>query len=101
MPTPYVGFSFYTLKRMPSVHAGDLIICHHCGKEHEVTELKATEGEKVNGLSVLEFAPYSSFAVDGIFTMQFVKCGDQSFMVGVCGKRVDGVKADMSGSVEL
>lgn len=69
------------LDRLIAVHADDMIVCLHCGKEHKVTEIKDMDG--------------------GNYTLQFVECGDQSLLVGVCGKRVVGVKSDVSGSVDL
>ncbi len=81
MTTPYIEFSYNTLDKLIAIHAGDMIVCCHCGEQHQIAEIKDMD--------------------DGNYTLQFVECGDQSFIVGVCGKRVDGVKADMSGRLDI
>ena len=75
---PYIGFSSGTLDELPTVKAGDLIICPHCHTVHEVEPCD-----------------------DGSFLLGFYKGGDTPYLAAVNGRLVAGVKADCSRSVDF
>ena len=78
--TPYVGFSNETLGKQPPLKAGDEIGCPTCGEAHEA------------------FAPKAD---DGSTPLLFYRCGEETFLAGVGGKNVAGVKPDVSGKADL
>lgn len=77
MSTPYVGFSNKTLGRQPRAKPGDMVACG-CGESHAL-----------------------SGGDDGSTVVLFYRCGDKSFLGAVGGRLATGVRADVSGEVDL
>lgn len=74
MSIPYIGFGNDTLAGLPDLKAGDTITCPRCNEKHVV------EGSKPPMLL-------------------FVRCGEDSFMVGLNGKNTTGIPADVKGKI--
>lgn len=74
---PYVGFSAATMAKQPLIAAGDFVDCPHCGSLHEVIDAEPP----------------------GI--LLFFRCGSKSYLAGVRGRCVVGLRADVSGATEF
>lgn len=74
MSVPYVGFGNETLARQPTAEVGQVVDCPRCGGEHALT---------------------------GSTTLMFIKCGAASYLAGVSGRLVLGLKSDVAGTVDL
>lgn len=81
MSVPYIGFGNDQLENQPNMIEGMDIICPHCGSIHQVIlATKSETGEKSNMLGGY-------------------KCGDKSYLAGVNGKLVIGLKSACSGEI--
>lgn len=69
---PYVGFGNETLEQLPMIRAGDMIDCPGCGKSHEA---------------------------HGSGQLLFYQCGARSFIAGIGGRNVVGIKSDIAGDL--
>ena len=72
MRTPYIGF--YTVDNQPKL--GPTARCPRCGKECKVKDSDPP-------------------------MLQFVDCCGTSFLVGIEGHDISGVRPDVSGSIDL
>ena len=81
MDTPYVGFTYDTIKDQPTVHAGDNIVCPHCQELH-VLKGGISDGKPSEMLL-------------------FYECGDQSYLAAVANKLIINVHSDVSGKISL
>ena len=71
---PFIGFSYDTLARQPSVHKGDMVECPNCGGEHAL------------------------YGCAGIgLTLLFYNCGGNAYLGAVNGRLTIGTPADISG----
>lgn len=71
--TPYIGFGSDTVESQPML--GPTAPCPKCGKECEIKD-----------------------GVPAGF-LQFISCCESSFLVGIKGKDITGVKSDVSGEI--
>jgi len=81
--TPYVGFGNDTLEKSLPLEIGQEIRCPHCGERHVVeggTNMKTGE---VSDLVMGYYCPET----------------DSTYLAGVNGKSVMGLRADASGEV--
>jgi hypothetical protein len=74
--TPYIGFSAATMAKQPLIAAGDFVDCPKCGSFHEVID------------------------ADPPGILVFYRCGPTSYLAGIRGRCVVGLRADVSGAIE-
>lgn len=80
--TPYIGFGNDTLDDLPELRSGDMIVCPRCSSVHEVSGGKDEAGNPTD-------------------ILLFYKCGGKTYLAGVAGRCVAGVKPDVSGRADL
>lgn len=79
MSTPYIGFGNDTLGQQSRLKDGDKITCPNCKGTHQV----------------------ESGTEDGVKTdlLLFYKCGETTYLAGMAGRCVAGIKPDVSGKI--
>ena len=79
MSIPYVGFGNDTLDKQPPLKKGDSVNCPNCKKIHPV-ECGTSDGKESD-------------------LLLFYRCGNKSYLAGINGKSIVGIKVDISGSI--
>jgi len=74
MSRPYIGFSNETLENLPTIKAGDEIICPLCGDLHVVADS------------------------DPPMLLSY-ECGGKTYLAGINGRLTLGVKSDVAGEL--